>query len=97
MRAGLVHPPGERFNFAQHLIERNAGRAGKTAYIDDHEAMTYGELDERIRRMASALRALKVHREERVLLLMHDNTDWPVAFLGALEGPGPDPSLFSSP
>ena len=28
MRAGLVHPPGERFNFAQHLLETNAGRAG---------------------------------------------------------------------
>ena len=84
MRAGLVHPPGERFNFARHLIERNAGRAGKTAYMDDHEAMTYGELDERVRRMASALRALQVHREERVLLLMHDNVDWPVAFLGCL-------------
>ena len=84
MRAVLVHPPGERFNFAQHLIERNAGRAGKTAYVDDHETMTYGELDERLRRMASALRALQVHREERVLLLMHDNVDWPVAFLGCL-------------
>jgi benzoate-CoA ligase len=84
MRAGLTHPPGERFNFAQHLIERNAGRAGKPAYVDDHETMTYGELDERLRRMASALKALEVHREERVLLLMHDCVDWPVAFLGCL-------------
>jgi benzoate-CoA ligase len=84
MRAGLVHPPGERFNFAQHLIERNAARAGKVAYVDDHEAMTYGELEDRQRRLAAALRALGVHREERVLLLMHDNVDWPVSFLGCL-------------
>ena len=28
--------------------------------------------------------ALGVRREERVLLLMHDTNDWPVAFLGAL-------------
>src|SRR5260221_14465149 len=46
--------------------------------------MTYGELDERVRRMAAALGALGLRREERVLLLMHDNNDWPVSFLGAL-------------
>jgi benzoate-CoA ligase len=77
-------PPGERFNFAQHLLEANRARAQSIAYIDDHERMTYGELDERVRRMAAALVALGMRREERVLLLMHDNNDWPVAFLGAL-------------
>jgi benzoate-CoA ligase len=84
MRAGLVHPPGERFNFAQHLIERNAARAAKAAYTDDHETITYGELEQRVRRMAGLVRGLGVHREERVLLLMHDNNDWPVAYLGCL-------------
>jgi benzoate-CoA ligase len=77
-------PPGERFNFAQHLLDANRGRAQSIAYIDDHESMTYGELDERARRMGAALLALGMRREERVLLLMHDNNDWPVAFLGAL-------------
>jgi benzoate-CoA ligase len=84
MRAGLIHPPGERFNFAQHLIERNSGRASAVAYIDDHETMTYGDLEERVRRFSTAIRGLGVHREERVLLLMHDNNDWPVSFLGCL-------------
>jgi len=46
--------------------------------------MTYGELAERIRRCASGLRALGLKREERVLVLMQDGIDWPVAFLGAL-------------
>ncbi|HEX7466299.1 MAG TPA: benzoate-CoA ligase family protein [Usitatibacter sp.] len=78
------HPPGERFNFAQHLFELNRGRAGSAAYIDDNESMTYGELDERARRMAATLLAMGLRREERVLLLMHDNNDWPVSFLGAL-------------
>jgi benzoate-CoA ligase len=77
-------PPGERFNFAQHLLDANRGRAQSIAYTDDHESMTYGELDERARRMAAALLATGMRREERVLLLMHDNNDWPVAFLGAL-------------
>ena len=75
-------PPGERFNFAQHLFEANRGRARSVAYIDDHESMTYGELDERARRLAATLLAMGLRREERVLLLMHDNNDWPVAFLG---------------
>jgi acyl-CoA synthetase (AMP-forming)/AMP-acid ligase II len=77
-------PLPERFNFAAHLIERNAMRAGKVAYIDDQGSMTYGELADRVRRFASALGGLGVRREERVLLLMQDCNDWPVAFLGAL-------------
>lgn len=77
-------PPPARFNFAQHLIALNVGRVAKTAYIDDHEALSYGELTERIRRMAAALLHAGLRREDRVLLLMHDNTDWPVSFLGAL-------------
>ena len=74
----------EQFNFALHLLDINAGRADKIAFIDDHGAITYGALQERVRRMATGLRALGIRREERVLLLMHDCNDWPVAFLGAL-------------
>ena len=84
MRAGLVHPPGERFNFAQHLLELNEARPASPAYIDDHETMTYGELADRVRRLSGALRTLGIRREERVLLLMHDNNDWPVCFLGCM-------------
>jgi benzoate-CoA ligase len=79
-----ITPPGERFNFARHLLALNRDRARKTAYIDDERTLSYGELDERVRRTAAALLALGLRREERVLLLMHDNIDWPVAFLGAL-------------
>jgi benzoate-CoA ligase len=79
-----VAAPPEHFNFAQHLITINEARAAKTAYIDDTGAMTYGELAERIRRCATGLRALGLRREERLLLLMQDSIDWPVAFLGAL-------------
>jgi benzoate-CoA ligase len=82
--APYVPAPGARFNYAQHLIERNAGRAGKVAYIDDHGRLSYGTLAERTRRLAAALLAAGVRREERVLLLMHDCNDWPVTFLGAL-------------
>ena len=79
-----VAVPGARFNFAQHLIERNAAHPERIAFVDDAGVLRYGELVERVRRLAAALLASGLRREERVLLLMHDGTDWPVAFLGAL-------------
>ncbi|MDQ3060248.1 MAG: benzoate-CoA ligase family protein [Pseudomonadota bacterium] len=79
-----VPAPGAQFNFAQHLIVCNAQRPAKTAFIDDTGTLSYGALAERIRRLAAALLASGVRREERVLLLMHDCSDWAVSFLGAM-------------
>lgn len=75
---------GQPFNFAQHLLERNQQRQDKIAYIDDYGQLSYGELAERVRRCASGLVAMGLRREERVLLLMHDCSDWVVSFLGAM-------------
>ena len=77
-------PPPTEFNFAQHLIAANAGRATKTALIDDVGSVSYGQLAEQVRRFAHGLQKLGLKREERVLLLMQDSSDWVVAFLGAL-------------
>ena len=79
-----VAAPPARFNFAQHLLELNVGRASKAAFIDDVGTLSFGELALRVRRMAAGLRALGLKREERVLLLMQDTNDWPVSFLGAM-------------
>ena len=79
-----VPAPPEVFNFAQHLLAANAARHGKAAFIDDLGTLAYGELDERVRRLAAGLRGLGLRREERVLLVMQDCNDWPVAFLGAM-------------
>ncbi len=77
-------PLPERFNVAAHLLAINAGRAGKIAYIDDSAPLTYGELDERVRRCAAGLLGLGLRREDRVLMAMHDSVEFPIAFLGAL-------------
>ena len=82
--APQIAPPPERFNFAEHLLSLNGTRGAKPAFIDDSGTLSYGQLDERVRRMAAALRSLYLRREERVMVLMHDGNDWPVAFLGAL-------------
>ena len=79
-----VAAPPEQFNFAQFLLERNAGRGERPAFIDDNGTLTYGALSERVRSLAAGLRSLGLRREERVLLLMQDCNDWPVSFLGAM-------------
>jgi len=76
--------PGELFNYAAWLLELNRGRGQKTAYIDDQGTLSYADLDTRARKLAQALLDAGIRREERVLLLMHDCNDWPVAFLGAI-------------
>jgi benzoate-CoA ligase len=74
----------ERFNLAEHLLAANVERPSKVAFADDLGHLTYSQLAQRVGAFAAALTAAGVRREERVLLLMHDCTDWPVAFLGAV-------------
>ena len=82
--APTVSAPPARFNFAQHLLALNEGRGPKPAFVDDTEVLSYADLARRVQGVSATLRQLGIRREERVLLLMHDSTDWPVAFLGAL-------------
>ena len=82
--ADVATPPPERFNAAAWLLALNAGHPTRLAYIDDTQRLNYGELAERVRRCAAGLLASGLRSEERVLMVMHDSVDWPVAFLGAL-------------
>ena len=75
---------GAQFNFAEHLMQVNSARLAKTAFIDDEQSLSYGALFERVRALAHALRRDGIRREERVLLLMNDQCDWPVCFLACL-------------
>jgi len=82
--APTVEAPPAQFNFASHLFRLNDVRPDKAAYIDDAGVTTYAQLEDRARRFAGALRSLGVHSEERILLVMLDTAELPVAFLGAL-------------
>ena len=75
------------YNFAADILKRNldAGRAEKTAFIDDRGSWTYADLAERVERFGHVLRALGIRREERVLICLLDTIDWPTAFLGAIK------------
>ncbi|MSQ60105.1 MAG: benzoate-CoA ligase family protein [Betaproteobacteria bacterium] len=75
------------YNAAHDLIERNllAGRAGKTAYIDDTGRYSYGDLAERANRCANALLDQGLRPEDRVLLCLLDSIDFPTTFLGCIK------------
>jgi benzoate-CoA ligase len=73
-----------RFNFARHVVELNGARPDKLAYVDDTRSVTYAELARRAGRVASALSALGLRREERVFVCLLDTVDFPATFLGCL-------------
>jgi benzoate-CoA ligase len=81
----LVSIP-RQYNAAHDLLERNAQRAGKAAFIDSAtgHTLTYGALSQQAHQFAHALRALGFAPESRVLLCALDTTEWPIAFLGCL-------------
>ncbi|HYF41813.1 MAG TPA: benzoate-CoA ligase family protein [Ramlibacter sp.] len=74
------------YNAAHDLLERNAGRPGKPAFIDaaSGATLTFGQLAEQSHRFADALRARGFTPESRVLMAMLDTPEWPVVFLGCM-------------
>jgi len=80
-----MSPIPREYNAAVDLIERNAGRSGKVAYIDDTGRYTFGELADRVNRAANAFVTLGIQREERIALALLDTIDFPSAFLGAIK------------
>jgi benzoate-CoA ligase len=86
------------YNAAAELIGRNLpDRAGKPAFVTEHETLTYGELARRCALTGSALRGLGLEPENRVVLALLDTADFPVAFLGAIQAgivPVPVNTLF---
>jgi benzoate-CoA ligase len=75
------------YNAATDFIGRNlaAGRGAKTAFIDDTGRCSFAELADRAGRFSNLLRRMGVHREQRILLCLHDGIDFPTAFLGAIK------------
>jgi benzoate-CoA ligase len=75
------------YNAAADLIDPNlaAGRAKKTAYIDDQGSYSYGWLSRQVNRCGNALKSLGLGMEQRIMLIMLDTVDLPCVFLGAMK------------
>jgi benzoate-CoA ligase len=80
----MATPPPEDLNFARHLLYLNEARPHSLAFIDDGAEIRYGELFDRVKRIGSALLKKGLRRGDRVLIVMPDRIEWPVAFLGAM-------------
>ena len=84
MSASVVPAPPEAFNFARYLLEANAGRATRRPSSTTRAPSLMARSTSVRVASPRRLRDAGVKREERVLILMQDGADWPVAFLGAM-------------
>jgi benzoate-CoA ligase family protein len=80
-----VHLP-RHYNAAVDFVDRHVveGRGDRVAFIEDDRTTTYAQLAELTSRAASAMRALGVMPEQRVMLCLHDTADFAAIFFGAL-------------
>jgi acyl-coenzyme A synthetase/AMP-(fatty) acid ligase len=79
----------ERMNAATYFVDANveAGRGEKIAICDagDGSTYTYNDVLAMTNRTGSALKALGLRREERVMLLMFDSPEFAFCFFGAIK------------
>ncbi len=73
-------------NAADWFVDRHLreSRGGSPAFIDDRRTLSYAGLRVESARFAAGLRRAGVRREARIALLLHDTTEFPVAFWGAV-------------
>jgi 4-hydroxybenzoate-CoA ligase len=74
------------YNAVADFVDANVARGfgDKIAFTDSARSLTYAELQARTCRFASALKALGLREEARVILSFHDTVDHPVAFWGTI-------------
>src|SRR5262245_36013974 len=73
------------YNAVADFVDANARRhADKVAFIEGQRTLTYGALAAATCRLAHGLVALGLRPESRIVLLLLDTVDYPVAFWGAL-------------
>jgi acyl-coenzyme A synthetase/AMP-(fatty) acid ligase len=80
--------PSARFNLAGHCLAHAARAPGKTALIlvgaDGAERWTYGDLDEKVRRLAGGFAGLGLEPGARILIRAGNDAGFVIAFLAAI-------------
>src|SRR6476646_3639274 len=76
----------ELFNACHYLLDRrlDAGDGGRIAIIAGEERISYAELADRVCATASALTALGLQPEQRLVMVVADSTAFVELFLAAL-------------
>src|SRR5947209_5821207 len=77
---------GRAYNAVSDFVDLNIERgfANKAAFTDPQRQLTYGELQAATCRFGRGLGRLGLRRESRVVLLMLDTVEFPIAFWGAI-------------
>ena len=78
--------PAGSGNAVEYFVDRhvNEGHGASLMCRDPWRSLSYAELADGTRRFAGALRAAGIAREQRVVLLLLDTVDFPIAFWGAI-------------
>jgi 4-hydroxybenzoate-CoA ligase len=97
----VTEKPMENGNAVEWFVDRHIsdGNGERLAFQDPWRSLTYCELCDRTQRFAGALIQAGIERERRVILLLQDTIDFPVAFWGALRAgviPVPVNTLLTS-
>ncbi len=73
-------------NAVDWFVDRHPrdGGGDRVAFQDPWRSLTYAGLEAATRRFAGALAAAGIGRERRIVLLLQDTIDFPIAFWGAL-------------
>jgi len=71
-------------NFAQHLFQLNSDRPTAVALVDEHQLLTFSQLENRVTAFAGALKKDNLDPQSRVILYFDDCVEWPVAFLATI-------------
>jgi benzoate-CoA ligase len=83
MRSGMPSPSNNlAVRLCQGALDR--GLADKVALREGDRAWTYAQLADQVSRVASALRALRIGRGERVAMLVRDTLEGAAAILGTI-------------
>jgi 4-hydroxybenzoate-CoA ligase len=83
MHAGAT---GRRYNAVNDFVDANVERRlkDKIVFTDPQRTLTYGELQAGTCRFGRGLQALGLRPEGRIVLILLDTVDFPIAFWGAI-------------
>src|SRR6266567_4452420 len=78
--------PGRAYNAVTDFVDANVerGLADKIAFTDPQRTLRYGELQAATCRFGRGLRTLGLRQESRIVLILLDTVDFPIAFWGAI-------------
>ena len=71
-------------NLSKTLFDRNKNHSTKTAFVEEHKSITYGELEIYSRCIASWMTTQQINPGDRVAIIYYDKIDSVAVFLATI-------------